>query len=81
MKQRVKLDSSATDRILDEGVFSVVTAATKLNIRICGRTALRWCLSGIRGHVLESCKIGGMRMTSVPAIRRFIAATQEPNDA
>jgi hypothetical protein len=67
---------SLTNRLLDEGVMLVVKAADAEGIRITAKTAIRWCLSGVRGIRLESLKIGGQRSTSRAALRRFIAATQ-----
>ena len=67
---------SLTNRLLDEGVMLVVTAAKADGISITAKTAIRWCLSGVRGVRLESLKIGGQRRTSRAALRRFIAATQ-----
>ena len=37
-------------------------------------TVWRWVLHGCRGHRLESCMVGGLRMTSHEAIERFLAA-------
>ena len=66
-----------TDRLLDEGIVTVLDAARAEGIRITSRTALRWCIAGVRGVRLESIKIRGRRMTSRAALRRFIAATQD----
>lgn len=38
-------------------------------------TIWRWLLKGVRGHVLESIRVGGRRYTSREACLRFIAAT------
>jgi hypothetical protein len=65
-----------TNRLLDEGLLLVRDAAASEGITISSKTALRWCLSGVRGLRLESVKIRGRRMTSRLALRRFIAATQ-----
>lgn len=54
----------------------VKDAAGAEGIHISSKTALRWCLGGLRGVVLESLKVRGQRVTSRAAIRRFIAATQ-----
>jgi hypothetical protein len=67
----------ATDRLLDEGILLVVDAAAAEGIRISSKTAIRWCLAGMRGVRLENVKARGRRMTSRAAIRRFIAATQD----
>jgi hypothetical protein len=67
----------AANRLLDEGVMTVVKAAEMEGIRISSKTALRWCMRGVHGVRLESVKIGGRRLTSRAALRRFIAATQE----
>lgn len=76
MDQERHASISRTDRLLDEGLVSVVEAAAAEGIRICARTALRWCIAGVRGIRLESLKIAGRRMTSRAALRRFVAATQ-----
>ncbi len=73
---------SLTNRLLDEGVMLIVKAANAEGISISSKTAIRWCLSGVRGVRLESLKIGGQRRTSRAALRRFIAATQQqPQDS
>lgn len=66
-----------TDRLLDEGVMLAVAAARAEGIDISSKTALRWCIAGLRGVQLETLKIRGRRMTSRQAMRRFIAATQD----
>ena len=37
-------------------------------------TVWRWCLRGIRGHVLESFSVGGKKFTTEPAYHRWLAA-------
>ena len=37
-------------------------------------TLYRWCERGVRGVKLETMKSGGRTLTSVEAIRRFLAA-------
>ena len=66
-----------TYRLLDEGLVHVVEAARNAGISISSKTALRWCLAGLRGIRLESVKVRGQRMTSCAALRRFVAATQD----
>ena len=67
----------SSDRLLDEGIQLVVRAAAAEGISISSKTAIRWCLVGVRGVRLENVKARGRRMTSRAAIRRFIAATQD----
>lgn len=38
-------------------------------------TCLRWCTRGSRGVRLESRVLGGRRLTSVPAVHRYMDAT------
>jgi hypothetical protein len=38
-------------------------------------TCWRWCLSGVRGHILESLSVGGRKFTTREAFARFIART------
>lgn len=68
--------SLTTQRLLGEGLVLVVKAASDVGISISSKTALRWCLNGVRGVRLESVKVRGRRMTSRPAFARFVAATQ-----
>jgi hypothetical protein len=37
-------------------------------------TLTRWCLYGLGGNRLESCKIAGRRYSSREAVRRFLEA-------
>ena len=78
MTQPSPVPRPAAQRLIDEGLVLVVEAASDANIRITSKTALRWCLSGVRGVRLESVKVGGRRMTSRPAFARFVAASQPP---
>lgn len=61
-------------RLLDEGISSIVAAAAAEGIQISAKTALRWALSGAAGVRLETVKVGGRRLTSRAAVRRFVAA-------
>jgi hypothetical protein len=72
-----------TDRLLAEGVLSVVAAAAAEGISISPKTALRWAINGTGGARLESVRVGGRRLTSRAALRRFIAQQQreEPTPA
>ncbi len=38
-------------------------------------TCWRWCLRGIKGHLLESVSVGGRKFTTREAFARFIART------
>ncbi|MFO1032190.1 MAG: DUF1580 domain-containing protein [Planctomycetota bacterium] len=80
MKTSSSCPSLAAQRLLDEGLVLVVKAASDVGISISSKTAIRWCLNGVRGVRLESVKIRGRRMTSRPAFARFVAATQ-PKEA
>jgi hypothetical protein len=39
-------------------------------------TLWRWASSGLRGIVLETCRVGGTRCTSLEALARFFAALE-----
>ncbi len=65
-----------SEQLLAEGLHSVVDAAAHVGSKISSKTALRWCLNGIRGTRLESVKVAGRRTTSRAAVSRFICATQ-----
>lgn len=41
--------------------------------RISAATIQRWRLNGVRGVILETVRIGGLRYTSREAVARFIA--------
>jgi hypothetical protein len=68
-------NQSLSDRLAAEGLRSIVDAADDLGIT--PRTALRWATAGVRGARLESIRVGGRRMTSIAAIRRFLRAQQD----
>ncbi|QDV73804.1 DUF1580 domain-containing protein [Botrimarina mediterranea] len=38
-------------------------------------TIYRWVLKGVRGKVLESALLGGIRYTSLEALQRFLGTT------
>jgi hypothetical protein len=44
---------------------------------VCVQTVWRWALKGLRGVRLETVKIGGVRVTSEAALRRFFAAVND----
>jgi Protein of unknown function (DUF1580) len=71
-----RFPTTVVDRLFDEGLLSVVEAARAENIQISAKTAIRWCLAGVRGARLEALKVGGAWRTSRAAIRRFVAASQ-----
>ena len=77
MDKKPDVRSPLADRLMDEGLCSVTKAASDIGVSISSKTALRWCLNGARGVRLESLKVGGRRMTSRAAMRRFIAAIQD----
>ena len=52
-----------------------VEAETGRRVHLC--TALRWAQQGSKGIILESVFLGGRRLTSVEAVRRFVAACSE----
>lgn len=83
-------DDQSIPRLLGDGeeLFLVVHAVRKATgQRVCSRTGLRWCVTGLAspsGRVrLESLRIGSKRMTSVEAVRRFIGTVnaERTNDA
>ena len=70
-----KRAKSPADSVAD--LLPVVRAAQQLGISICSRTAIRWCLHGIGGRRLPSVKVAGRRLTTVDALKEWIAATQD----
>ena len=71
--------TSKTHALLDEGVLTVTAAAAAEGIEISSKTALRWCLGGVRGTRLESLSVCGRRLTSRAAVRKFFERTQKQN--
>ena len=68
-----------------EQVITLTEAARRLPSRRQGRpvnlaTVWRWAQHGIRGHVLDTLYVGGVRMTSVEAIQRFCDAITAAQD-
>jgi hypothetical protein len=59
--------------LLRETRLSLNQLAREQNVALS--TPWRWCLRGIRGHVLESFSIGGRKYTTHEAFARFIART------
>ncbi len=57
--------------------MSVVAAAAAEGLGISSKTAIRWALRGAHGARLESIRVGGRRLTSRAAIRRFVGAQQQ----
>jgi len=62
-----------------ESVISLATAAREVPNRRGKRgvnvaTTWRWAGRGVRGVRLETCMIGGIRMTSREALHRFFAS-------
>ena len=42
--------------------------------KVHSSTVYRWATKGARGRVLESVMVGGIRYTTVEAVRRFLTA-------
>lgn len=76
MEHLQPLHRSVAERLIAEGLVLVVKAASDAGVSISSKTAIRWCLSGVRGVRLENVKILGRRMTSRRAFARFVAASQ-----
>jgi hypothetical protein len=72
---RVHRDAGVMSQLAAEGLVGCVRGAVALGVPITVRTATRWALYGLRGVKLESVRVGRRRMTSIPALVRFFAAT------
>ncbi len=62
--------------ILKEQLLNLKEAAKKQPCRRMGKptnvsTVFRWGTKGLRGYILETVMVGGIRMTSVQALDRF----------
>lgn len=67
---------TAVEQILSEPLITLSQAA-QLVPAVNGRkphvaTLYRWATRGIKGVILESAFVGGVRVTSVEAIQRFL---------
>lgn len=62
-----------TTALLNETRISLNQLARQQGVSLS--TAWRWCLRGIRGHVLESFSIGGRKYTTTEAYERWVALT------
>lgn len=49
--------------------------------RLAVSSLYRWALQGVRGHRLETLKIGGQRCTSLAALERFFQTLSQPSPA
>lgn len=64
-----------------ETLVTLAEAANRLPRRPNAVTLWRWWKKGVRGGVrLETKKIGGIRYTSIEALDRFVARTNEPDE-
>jgi len=62
-----------------EELFTLAIGAGKIPVRRAGKktnvsTLHRWSTTGLRGVVLETLQVGGVKMTSLPALQRFFDA-------
>lgn len=65
-------------RVLDEGGVLIHEAFRAVTGRKCHpQGALRWGIVGVRGIRLETVKVAGRRLTSVLAMRRWLARLQD----
>lgn len=64
------------ERLLTEGLLSVTDALAAEGVSASSKTATRWSLHGAHGVRLETIRVGGRRLTSRAAVRRFVAAQQ-----
>jgi hypothetical protein len=68
-------DLSAPD-LFSEGLLPLSDAAKLLPKRRAGKpthksTLFRWAQRGVRGVILETCQVGGVKCTSRAALARF----------
>lgn len=68
--------AALVEQLCNEGLTTIVAAAAAEGVKIGPKQALRWGLHGTGGAKLETVKVGGKRMTSRQAFRRFVAAQQ-----
>ena len=64
---------SAPPSLLDEDTLTLTKLAQELDVHTS--TIWRWTTRGIDGVRLESARLGGKRITSREAVKRFSAAT------
>ena len=70
------LPDDLVERLVGEGLKPASEALRDAGVRVSAWTAMRWCRTGVRGHRLESLKVGGKWMSTEQAVRRFLARTQ-----
>ena len=71
-----KAEIKGNSRILTENVCTLKDVPKLLPTRPCFATVWRWSNRGIRGHKLETYRIGQQCLTSHEAVHRFLEATQ-----
>ncbi len=45
--------------------------------KVHSSTVYRWATKGVRGRILESVMVGGIRYTTIEAVRRFLTANSQ----
>ncbi len=56
-----------------EGLVPLASATSDLPIRIDPSTWRRWAVSGVKGAVLETVRIGARLYTTREAVQRFLS--------
>ena len=66
----------ASSRILTETIRTLKEIPPMVPTRPCFATVWRWSQRGVKGHKLETYKIGSRVVTSEEALHRFLEAIQ-----
>lgn len=67
--------AESIDRILSETTLTLTELAHQQRVKVS--TPSRWASIGIKGVKLETIRVGGRRLTSAEAFRRFVAACND----
>lgn len=72
----------AAQQLLQESLIPIsevpAHAPTRRGRKLHNSTVYRWTTKGVRGHVLQSTMIGGVRYTSHEALQRFFSNSTSP---
>ena len=68
--------NESNSHILTETVCTLKEVPALLPTRPCFQTVWRWTNRGVKGHKLETYKIGQQLLTSHESVHRFLEAIQ-----
>jgi hypothetical protein len=75
-KLAVPVERASNAHILTETICTIRDVCKEIPTRPCFATVWRWTQRGVRGHKLETYRIGSQLVTSLEALHRFLEAIQ-----